>query len=120
MNDERFWSKVRKGEGCWEWTAGKGAGYGKMGRTINGKMIIMGAHRYAYMQAYGPIAPGLCVLHKCHNRACVRPEHLRLGTLAENCADTGRAGRARNQHTGKLFVEPMPMEFFRWCAGGLS
>jgi len=118
MTDTRFWNRVQKSAGCWEWLGAKGDGYGHLGRTINGKLVHLTAHRYAYMQAKGPIPVGMLVRHTCHNRSCVRPDHLVLGTSADNGADTARSGRSRNQWTGKLSIEPVPMAFFEWCAGG--
>ena len=41
----------------------------------------------------GPIAPGMCVLHKCDNRCCVRPSHLFIGSQAANVADMIAKGR---------------------------
>jgi len=76
---ERFWSKVRKGEGCWEWTAAKVHGYGYFG--MDGK--LRRAHRVAWEIASGPIPPGAVVLHDCGNHGCVRPDHLRLGTMVD-------------------------------------
>jgi hypothetical protein len=81
--------------GCLEWPrARKHDGYGKV--RHNGK--YRRAHRLAFELAYGPIAPGLQVLHKCDNPPCFRPDHLFLGTNAENRADSVRKGRHGNQY----------------------
>ena len=78
---ERFWARVQKGDGCWEWT-GKVAttGYGRI--KIDGREH--GAHRVAYRLAFGEIPEGLQVHHRCENRRCVRPEHLEAVTIRTN------------------------------------
>jgi hypothetical protein len=88
----RFWAKVYKTEGCWFWIAGKNQhGYGKISRTR--KAGPERAHRISWELNYGPIPDGLCVLHKCDNPPCVRPEHLFLGTKRDNHDDMVKKGR---------------------------
>lgn len=75
-------------KGCWNWTGTikKGevdGGYGLA--KINYKQIR--AHCGSYSVFKGTIPKGLYVLHTCHNRKCVNPDHLRLGTHQDNMND---------------------------------
>ena len=45
-------------------------------------------HRVSYTVNVGPIPVGLWVLHKCDNKRCINPEHLYLGTAADNTRDS--------------------------------
>lgn len=88
----RFWRNVRKGDGCWEWTAGMSNtnGYGVFTTPYNPHQS---AHRFAWVIHNGPIPEGLHVCHHCDNRKCVRPDHLFLGTAKDNTHDMIRKGR---------------------------
>ena len=100
MNDAaQFWRFVEKTPTCWLWTGGKNKqGYGQF--TITGKHN-QGAHRIAWELTHGEIPVGLFVCHRCDNPPCVNPEHLFLGTRADNTRD---AIVKRNQ------VDPLDMD----------
>ena len=93
--DIRFWSKVNKTPSCWTWTAQINAdGYG---RFNDGTRKVL-AHRYAWEGANGPIPDGMQVDHKCLNRSCVNPSHLRIATQFENMQNL--AGAQKRNPTG--------------------
>ena len=95
---QHFWSKVKVMNGCWEWQAGRDRhGYGRF--SLGGRDQL--AHRAAWILANGWIPGDLCVLHHCDNPPCVNPDHLFLGTQAENLADMDAKGRRNNYVTPK-------------------
>lgn len=87
----RFWSKVRKTDGCWLWTGTTiRGGYGMIRFPVRDSIT---AHRASWLIHRGEIPDGLFVLHKCDNPPCVNPEHLFLGTHQDNMRDMVAKGR---------------------------
>lgn len=91
----RFWSQVKKqADGCWLWTGQiRQDGYGQIALYEPGKRVRVGAHRFSYALHFGDVPPDLLVCHKCDVRRCVRPDHLFLGSAADNAADMVNKGR---------------------------
>lgn len=88
--EKRYWPKVIKGDGCWEWSAWKSlGGYGCF--TLRRRYIP--ATHFALLIEGSDVPSGMCVCHSCDNPGCVNPDHLWVGTVHDNMADRNRKGR---------------------------
>lgn len=90
----RFWGHVRKTSKCWLWqsTLSK-KGYGAFGLGPRTAHKVLAAHRVAWRLTHGDIPMGLQVCHSCDRPSCVRPDHLFVGTAADNSRDMMQKGR---------------------------
>lgn len=93
--EQRFWAKVEKTDECWVWTAATDSGgYGKI--YVDGRYRL--AHRLAWELIDGPVPSGMDLDHRCGNRACVNPGHLRVTTRSQN--NQHRIGNQCNNTSG--------------------
>lgn len=93
--EESFAARTRQDGDCIVWNSSTTSeGYGEL--WVVDRMVK--AHRYAWERANGPVPAGAEVDHRCWNRACVRLEHLRLSTKAENMRNL--PGPKKNSSTG--------------------
>lgn len=99
--EQRFWSKVDMTGDCWIWQAtGNRLGYGHFWAWGEQRMAPWVAWFLTHGRAPSK-GSGICVLHRCDNPPCVRPDHLFLGDAADNMADKMAKGRHRAGMLGK-------------------
>jgi hypothetical protein len=101
--------------GCWLWDAcGGKTRYGTLYDSSSKKMIR--ATRFIYEQAHGKIPDGMVVRHKCDVSLCVNPDHLEIGTQADNVRDTvdrGRVDCRKGEENGRSKLTEDDVKYIR-------
>lgn len=113
-----FWKKVKKGvseNDCWEWNAAlDNRGYGKFQNNLRSHRISYYLHN-GFIPKFDKNTKSI-IMHKCDNPKCVNPNHLTLGSLADNMLDAKIKGRTpRFGFTGpQLHPDRMPRGEKHW------
>lgn len=93
--EDNFLSRIAPEGDCIAW---RGAvvenGYGVI--RANGKQVVV--HRYAWERVNGKIPVGMELDHICHNRTCVKVDHLRVASRSENMRNL--SGASHNSTSG--------------------
>ena len=93
--DEAVRMRSRQEGECVVWTGHVNAkGYPRINTGARLELV----HRYVWERENGPIPEGAEVDHICFNRACIKPEHLRLADRVSNTRH--RSGAQPNSVSG--------------------
>ena len=104
---DRIYDNIKEDDetGCFIWQKSKDSwGYGHI--RIHGKLHK--THRIMYEEYVGEIPEGMKVCHRCDTPSCCNPDHLFLGTDADNMRDRDnkdRQARGESHGTSKLTEE---------------
>jgi HNH endonuclease len=106
---DRFWDKVdrRSDMECWRWLASFSTdGYGQISETLNSEeRRSLSAHRVSFTLCKGDIPDDMEIMHSCDHKWCVNPNHLSLGTRAENAREASERGLYNPHNRGARMVK---------------
>lgn len=77
-------SEICKNTGCWNWKRYKSP-IGRGNLWFKGRTVLVSRVSYSVFNSDIPIC--LLICHTCDNPSCINPDHLFLGTNADNCRD---------------------------------
>lgn len=97
-----------KKNGCYIITSHKSTSRGRITFHRKGKSKL--AHRYVWELINGEIPKGKVIRHKCDNSSCINPEHLELGTQAENIKDSIESNNFKLNKLTKEEVEEILLD----------
>jgi len=114
--------------GCWEYNGPKNEeGYGRVllcVAKLSPRKRYYRAHRLSYAFYQGADPGAMMVCHKCDNPSCINPDHLFLGTAADNSADMAAKKRASPQagilNSARKLDEPLVLDIVSKIKQGLS
>lgn len=103
----------------WPFASRASSGYGAHSFRADGVKINVDAHRHVCSLAHGAAPPHRPqAAHKCGNKLCINPRHLKWASAVENMADAKRHGTLKGG--GRFRQRIFPADIERICRSDKS